>query len=149
MVTAIYNDDIEYFRSLAPSSEWEYLGKKKYRAIGCISETADGTIASGVLIYKIEINYNEPKKSFIHVRWIYASLLYKDAKPIYEELLSELFSVAKRMDISTVTIEIFPKEDYNYEELWPLLRDKGFVLVSERDSNIIAATKLIFKEGEL
>ncbi len=143
MVTAIFREDAEIFKKLAPEKEWKWFLNKDGHLMGDLTKTDDGYAAAGVMFYQIRHDPEEQENSLIYVRWVYASIITKDAKAVYTELFDELNNVATRLGIKMITVEIYPNKDYNYKELWEFLSDRDYILVRMRDEEILVAKLLV------
>ena len=139
MVTAIFKEDVTKFIDLAPEGEWKTLLTKNCHAIGSIMEVEDGYAATGVMIYKVEnvaeITGWEP---FINIRWVYASMICKDALPVYKELFTEMDKICKNLSAHLITMVIPRLADYNYKELAGFLLENGYILFPGRDGEMYA-----------
>ncbi len=139
MITAIYKDDVKKFMDLAPDAEWKSMLTRGGHAIGSITKVEDGYAPAGVLIYEIqnkaEITGWQP---FLYVRWVYASIISRDAVPVYKELFGELEDVSKRLKAYLITMDIPLLDNYNYRELAQFLEDTGYILMSGRDDEMYA-----------
>ncbi len=139
MVTAIYKKDAEYFRKLAPEKEWKWFLNKDGHILGSLMDSEDGYAASGVMMYQILDSKDEQTDSYIYVRWVYASIIAKDAKEVYKELFDEIQNVAVRLDIHMIMVELYPDKERDYFELWEFLRNRGYILVRSKDTELLVA----------